>query len=136
MPLQSCNPDPAFLPDDVYDSQLTTSTTDAEAADSQLPGTLNTPIALTENSSQVYGLGLKDWKSRYRRLANEGRTFILGPMPIRAFLDTFCDYWPKEITIEDMPSANDAFKDVPRAGGVESDIYAPLVRKHRHRGSS
>ncbi|KAI0367830.1 hypothetical protein BV20DRAFT_1088595 [Pilatotrama ljubarskyi] len=73
-------------------------------------GAYNVLIALTENTSEVYGHSPKDSQSRYARLAKEARYFAAGPMCPRAFLETFCPC-PAEV-LEKMPSAVDAFKDV------------------------
>ena len=95
------------------------------------PGMLNAPIALTENSSQVYGHAPKDADSRYYRFADEAVRFTLGPMPVQDFLDTFLDC--PGLSMDEMPSTLDAFKDVPMMGNTESDIYMPFVSCLIHR---
>lgn len=124
-----CIPEPDFLP---FESADPTETVVAQVEPDQAPGTLNAPIALTENSSQVYGHAPKDFASRYKRFAQEGRKYILGPMPVRDFLDTFCYIeFPSDYSMENMPTTKGAFATVPRAGDTESVIYDPLVHLHR-----
>lgn len=89
-------------------------------------GAYNAPIAITENSSQIWGHLPTIADRRYSRYAREGRRFVMGPMPPRDFLDTFCNC-PDEV-MKDMPSTDDAFDQVPSSAGAERAIYEPLVR--------
>ncbi|KAL5523304.1 hypothetical protein ACEPAF_1571 [Sanghuangporus sanghuang] len=58
------------------------------------------------------------------RRAREGRKVIIGPMPVRAFLDEFLPPAPDVIP---MPDSAAAFAEVPLNPIVEKDIYEPLA---------
>ncbi|RPD59210.1 hypothetical protein L226DRAFT_614047 [Lentinus tigrinus ALCF2SS1-7] len=69
-----------------------------------------TPAAFTENSAAIYGLFDKRSAARYTRLAEEGRRFILGPMPPDAFIEQFL---AKGHTLTGMPDPKGAFSALP-----------------------
>ncbi|KAI0357826.1 hypothetical protein OH77DRAFT_1398442 [Trametes cingulata] len=123
--------DPEFLaptrPDlvDIHPEDLPDASLLYESNTTESEGVYNVPIAMTENSAQVYGHGSRYWKDRYRRYAREGQHHIIGPMPPRVFLDTFCPC-PAQL-MQDMPPTVDAFKDVPLQG-TEAEIYGPLIK--------
>ncbi|KAJ8470023.1 hypothetical protein ONZ51_g8607 [Trametes cubensis] len=96
-----------------------------DAPDNPALGNFNVPLALVENSSAVYGRLPKDSESRYERYGGEGIGFALGPMPPRAFLETFCPC-PADL-MEKMPPSKDAFQELPRAPDAEEELYEPLV---------
>ncbi|KAI0775523.1 hypothetical protein BD413DRAFT_470932, partial [Trametes elegans] len=87
-------------------------------------GAWNTPIALSENSSQTFGFMRKDSKGRYPRLASEAISTMLGPMPVEQFLDVFLGR--QNISEDGMPSPNGAFEGI-RTAVKEGDFYLPLV---------
>ncbi|KAI0823290.1 hypothetical protein BC628DRAFT_1340313 [Trametes gibbosa] len=86
-------------------------------------GPWNAPISITENSSQTFGFGKKDAKSRYARLGSEAMATTLGPMPVEKFLDAFlpCPDLPRG-----MPSPTNAFSGI-KNNKTESSIYLPLI---------
>ncbi|OJT06872.1 hypothetical protein TRAPUB_2278 [Trametes pubescens] len=89
-------------------------------------GAYNAPIAIMENSSQIWGHLPTDATPRYIRYAQEGRHFVMGPMPPRDFLDTFCNC--PDVVMKDMPCTDNAFAKVPSSAGAERAIYEPLFR--------
>ncbi|KAL5480803.1 hypothetical protein ACEPAI_9743 [Sanghuangporus weigelae] len=56
--------------------------------------------------------------------AREGRRVILGPMPVKAFLEDFLPPAPDESL---MPRSSAAFRGVPSNPRNERDIYIPLA---------
>ncbi|KAH9889873.1 hypothetical protein C8Q73DRAFT_793249 [Cubamyces lactineus] len=118
-----------FVP--IYDSQHSPDEVDRliaatlDAPDNPALGNYNVPLALVENNSEIFGHSPKDSDSRYARYGREGAGFALGPMPVNAFLETFCPCSTE--VLDKMPSAADAFIKVPRAADAEEDIYNPLI---------
>ncbi|KAL5480740.1 hypothetical protein ACEPAI_9680 [Sanghuangporus weigelae] len=58
------------------------------------------------------------------RRAREGRKVIIGPMPVKAFLD---DFLPPAPDVIPMPNSAAAFAEVSLNPVVEGDIYKPLA---------
>ncbi|TFK88505.1 hypothetical protein K466DRAFT_69172 [Polyporus arcularius HHB13444] len=67
----------------------------------------------TENGTHAFSLYPKDAQSRYKRLAQAARRYIIGPMPPDQFLQTFI--W-KDGMSEGMPSSKNAFASLPQPG--------------------
>ncbi|KAI0694170.1 hypothetical protein C8T65DRAFT_744473 [Cerioporus squamosus] len=70
-----------------------------------------TPAVFTENSAGIFGLFDKRSQARYVRLADEGRRFILGPMPPDVFIKQFL---ANGHTLTGMPDPAGAFSALPR----------------------
>ncbi|KAI0366934.1 hypothetical protein BV20DRAFT_618342 [Pilatotrama ljubarskyi] len=87
----------------------------------------NTPVSITETSTQTFGFDGKKAGDRYARLAREMEGLVVGPMPVEDFLDYFLaassiDDW------DDMPSPSKAFDRVmAESDDTEVDIYADLI---------
>ncbi|KAI0663992.1 hypothetical protein C8Q70DRAFT_944258 [Cubamyces menziesii] len=88
-------------------------------------GAWNTPLPFTESTSQTFGFDAKDVKSRYPRLAYDLENVVLGPMPVREFMQTFLPVSAE--VLEKRPSHLHAFDGIGNIG-KESDIYEPLVK--------
>ncbi|KAI0671016.1 hypothetical protein C8Q78DRAFT_991673 [Trametes maxima] len=88
-------------------------------------GAWNTPISLTENSSQQFGFDLKDAAHRYPRLARDAMRVTIGPMPVTRFLAEFLSDISEPLS--KMPPSLNAFSGISHAA-KESDIYEPLIR--------
>ncbi len=76
------------------------------------------PLALDGSS------GFEPDQAMARNLA-ESRTFTLGPMPVRPFLDTFLPTSP--IDKGRIRSSKKAFTSIPATAESASGIYVPLV---------
>lgn len=86
----------------------------------------DSPLCYHENSSEKFGFSPKSAESRHCRAAKFIANVVLGPMPVDAFLDEFLQR--PGISLGSMPSADNAFRKVPRKSSSETDIYRPLVR--------
>lgn len=73
-----------------------------------------TPTYKSEIGGQIYGMDPKTAKARYTRLADEGRRYIIGPMPAKRFIAEFVK---KDGTLDGMPDPKEAFAKLPDFGG-------------------
>ncbi|TFK89715.1 hypothetical protein K466DRAFT_597539 [Polyporus arcularius HHB13444] len=91
-------------------------------------GALNTPIARTENSSQVFGFDPKAAEDKYKRLARDAYRYMLGVMPVSQFLDAFMSR-ERIMNAHPMPSAVERFHDVRAEHDVndEDEMYPLLL---------
>ncbi|OBZ71146.1 hypothetical protein A0H81_08671 [Grifola frondosa] len=87
----------------------------------------NVPMALHDSGEQTGGLNPKHAKSRNSRNVQEAEKFILGPMPIQDFLDTFLQDSASDERKNHMRSSRNAFNAVPQRGDKASDITKPLL---------
>ena len=123
------------LEDTWTNSQVSTTSSQSTSrrleSHSSQSGPWNAPVAritITETSGQTYGFGAKDAESRQLRLCDEAKDKILGPMPVNDFLRDFLKR--DTIDMEDMPSSDGAFNEVPHKATTERMIYQPMVRPH------
>ncbi|PIL30494.1 hypothetical protein GSI_07194 [Ganoderma sinense ZZ0214-1] len=87
------------------DGPLTLKATDTGA------GVLNTPlvaVTITETSGQTYGIAEKDTE-RYKRLREESLGWLVGTMPVPAFLNAFLG--GDRVDLRKMPRGRNMFKD-------------------------
>ncbi|OBZ71628.1 hypothetical protein A0H81_08698 [Grifola frondosa] len=91
-------------------------------------GLLNTPLTYKEDNSQKFGFDDKHAGSRNERFAEEGKEFVLGPMPVLSFLEAFLPDPGVSRKRKAMLSFKNAFKKVPSDVEHESEIYRFLVR--------
>ena len=98
-------------------------TTRATNDKSKLP--FHVPIARCDDKTQQFELDASDAADRYRQYAADAYRFMLGPMPVREFLNEFLPRYSKKR----MPSSRDAFKGVPKESSHDKDIYEPLVSR-------
>ncbi|KAI0629906.1 hypothetical protein C8Q77DRAFT_1180533 [Trametes polyzona] len=87
------------------------------------------PVPYTENSAQTFGFDQKTADAQNYRRGEEMTSFVIGPMPVDAFLNEFLD--ARKVDFKDMPSPNNAFDSVlpeTKAPTKERDIYEPLIR--------
>ncbi|KAI0714074.1 hypothetical protein C8T65DRAFT_738959 [Cerioporus squamosus] len=87
----------------------------------------------TENGTHAFSLYPKDAQSRYKRLAQTARRYIIGPMPPDRFLQAFL--W-KDGMNEAMPSSKNAFASLPQPEHKLSRKTRRGKRKSRARAST
>ncbi|KAI0671003.1 hypothetical protein C8Q78DRAFT_1078950 [Trametes maxima] len=87
-------------------------------------GPWNTPVSITENSSQTFGFSENDAQARYLRLGKETMDLTVGPMPVTQFLEDFL--FASCISKIGMPSPEKAF-DKLKGATSESVIYDLLI---------
>lgn len=95
-----------------------------QAANVPSPRPYNTPIFRNEGSCKL-GFLEPDADARYPRFEKEFRKCFTGPMPPDLFIDEFLPRW--SASDRRMPSAEDAFIDIPVEEKDEKKIYDALV---------
>lgn len=83
------------------------------------------PVAKVEDGSRASRSSQKsNARKGYTRLAEEIEEHLVGPMPVKKFMD-FLVVTPNDIG---MPSHKNAFEDVPLKG-QEGELNGPLVSR-------
>ena len=85
----------------------------------------NCPLSYHENSTEKFGFIRKTGKDHHHRAAKFMPSVVLGPTPVRDFLTEFRHR--SALPVDDMPSPNGAFDEVPLKSDKESAIYHPMV---------
>lgn len=87
------------------------------------PAAQNAPLLLKRPGLDHYGFDPRRAVALRLMHADKTRNFIVGPMPVRIFLD---DFFPNKPSRR-MPHSRKAFMIVPKDGSEEELIYKPLV---------
>ena len=86
----------------------------------------NVPMALDHSLAHTCGLEPHHAKSRNLHMVDNSKSFILGPMPPRLFMQ---DFLPLDRAIDSkvLLTARKAFDSVPERAHVVTEILEPLV---------
>lgn len=87
----------------------------------------NVPMALDQSLMHSRGWEPERARVKNKRMVEEAKKYMVGPMPPQEFIDHFLDI-SLSSTIKPIVPTKRAFQTVPSRAATPAEIYEPLVR--------